>query len=103
VLLSASSAESLLELLVDLSITMGSSTVSPWASIAMVAFSAVSDGFRSAAFVGGGSFVLTASVVLDGWVSSEVAVGAFLFAGSCGRILFALRASSFRLAICARL
>jgi len=83
--------------------TMGSSTVSPWASIAIVAFSMVSDGLGSAASAAGGSFVLTVSVVLDGWVSSVLAVSAFLLAGSCCRILFALRASSFRLAICARL
>jgi len=47
VLLSASSAESLWELLVASLIMMGSSTVSPCASISIVAFSAVADGLAS--------------------------------------------------------
>jgi len=52
--------------------TIGSSAVSPWASISMVSFSAVSDGLADGA-AAGGSFVLTGVVVLAGWVSSSLA------------------------------
>jgi len=83
--------------------TMGSSAVSPWASISMVAFSAVSDGLVAAFTAAGGSFVVAVSVALEGWLSSVLAVGDFLFAGSCCRILLAVRVSSFRLSICAKL
>ena len=103
-LLSASSAESLSELLVDSSMTMGSSTVSPWTSIsmmAMVAFCAVSDGLVSASTAVGGLFVVAFSVAFKRWLSSVLAGEDFLFPGSCCRILLVLRASSFRLSICA--
>ena len=69
----------------------------------MVAFSAVLDVLVSASAATGGSFVVAVSELFEGWLSSALAVGDFLFAGSCCRILLALRASSFRLSICARL
>jgi len=71
--------------------TMGSSTVSPWASISMVAFSAVSDELGSTSTAAGGSFVVVVPDVPEGWLSSALAVGDFLFAGSCCQILLALR------------
>jgi len=89
VLLSASSAESLSELLVALLIMMGSSTVSPCASISIVAFSAVADGLASVSdwlasvspaasvlFVGGVSVALV-------WCSCVLAAGNLHLAGSC--------------------
>jgi len=83
VLLSTSCAESLSELLVDSSMMMGPSTVSPCASISIVAFSAVSDGLASISSAAGGSFVGTVSVAPEGCLSSVLAAGDFGLAGSC--------------------
>jgi len=83
VLFSASCAQTLLELLVDLSMMMGSSTVSPCASISIVTFSAVSDGVASISSAAGGLFVGVVSVAPEGCFPSVLAVADFLFAGSC--------------------
>jgi len=85
VLLSTSCAESLSELLVGSSIIIGSLTVSPRASISIVAFSAVLDVLASMSSAAGGSFVGAFSVGPEGrlvfpYVS---AVGNFLFTGTC--------------------
>jgi len=49
----------------------------------MVVFSAVSDGLVSAATAAGGSCVVAVSALFEGWLFSGLAVGGFLFAGSC--------------------
>ena len=107
--MSASSAESLSEWLVASSIMMGSSTVLPCASIAIVAFSAVAGGLTSVSdwlatvspaacvlFVGGVS-------VAPVWCSCVLAAGSLRLAGSCCSIFFTLREAACKLAICARL
>jgi len=102
VLFFASSAESLLELLVDSSMMMGSSAVSPWVPTLIVAFSMASDGLASILSAASASFVGAFSVGPRGWavVSSVATVGDFLVDGDCGRgILFAWRPSSLGLSI----
>jgi len=109
VLLSASSSESWSELLVASSIMMGSSSVSPCASISIVAVTVVADELAVVSdwlvSVPPAVGVLLVGVVSvsPAWCSCVLAAGSLRLAGSCCWICFTLREAAFRLAIRARL